>query len=271
VVAGRLSLDTPVRDLLPAGTAVQSRNGVEITVEHLARHTSGLTRSPQRLGLRAVWAAGARGEDPYAPISTPVLLEQLGRTMLRRIPGQPRIRYSNFGAGVLGLALANVYGKATYYEMVEEVVLRPFGLTATTSEGETLAEGHAFRRRPAPNWHLDGLAGAGALRSTARDLLSYLHAQLKPERTPLAEAIRLTHVLLRPAARMTIGLGWMRSPGRTGPMFWHNGGTGGVRSLAGFLPDHGAAAVVLVNDQRSPDRAAIRLLVGDLRSQHPRG
>lgn len=271
VVAGRLSLDTPVRDLLPAGTSVPSRHGVEITVEHLARHTSGLPRSPQRLGLRAVWAAGARGEDPYAPISAPVLLEQLSRTRLRRTPGQPRIRYSNFGAGVLGLALTNVYGKATYQEMVEEVVLRPLSLTATTSEGDTEAVGHALRRRAAPNWHLDGLAGAGALRSTAQDLLSYLRAQLEPDPTPLAEAIRLTHVLLKPTARTTIGLGWMRSSSRAGPMFWHNGGTGGFRSFAGFLPDHGAAAVVLVNDQRSPDRAAMRLLVGDLRSQRPHG
>ncbi len=271
VVAGRLSLDTPVRDLLPAGTAVPSRDGVEITLEHLAQHTSGLPRSPQRLGLRAVWAAGARGEDPYAPISTPVLLEHLSRTKLRRTPGQPRIRYSNFGAGVLGLALTSVYGKATYHEMIKEVVLQPLGLTATTSEGDTQAGGHAFRRRAAPNWHLDGLAGAGALRSTARDLMNYLRAQLEPDLTPLAEAIRLTHVLLKPTARTTIGLGWMRSSSRAGPMFWHNGGTGGFRSFAGFLPDHGAAAVVLVNDQRSPDRAAMRLLVGDLRSQRPRG
>jgi serine-type D-Ala-D-Ala carboxypeptidase/endopeptidase len=166
VVAGRLSLDTPVRGLLPAGGALPSRNGVDITVEHLARHTSGLPRSPQGLSLRAVWAAGTRGEDPYAPISTPVLLKELSRTRLRRTPGQPRIRYSNFGAGLLGLALTNVYDKATYQEMIEEVVLRPLGLVATTSGGETQAAGHAFRRRPAPNWHLDGLAGAGALRST---------------------------------------------------------------------------------------------------------
>jgi hypothetical protein len=33
-----------------------------------------------------------------------------------------------------------------------------------------------------------------------------------------------------------------------------------IRSFAGFLPDRGVAAVVLVNDQRSPDRAAMRLL-----------
>ena len=270
VVAGRLSLGTPVRGLLPGGGAVPSRNGVDITVEHLARHTSGLPRSPQGLSLRAIWAAGTRGEDPYAPISTPVLLKELSRTRLRRTPGQPRIRYSNFGAGLLGLALTNVYDKATYQEMIEEVVLRPLGLVATTSGGETQAEGHAIRRRPAPNWHLDGLAGAGALRSTARDLLSYLRAQLEPDRTPLAEAIRLTHVLLKPA-RMTVGLGWMCSSSRAGRMFWHNGGTGGFRSFAGFLPDHGAAAVVLVNDQRSPDRAAMRLLLDDLRKHRPPG
>jgi serine-type D-Ala-D-Ala carboxypeptidase/endopeptidase len=271
VVTGRLSLDTPVRDVLPAGTAVPSRERVEITVEQLARHTSGLPHSPQRLGLRAIWAAGARGEDPYAPISTPVLLEQLSRTGLRRTPGKGRIRYSNFGAAVLGIALTRIYGKATYHEMIEDAVLHPLGLAATTAVGETEAEGHAFRRRPAPNWHLEGLAGAGALRSTARDLLNYLRAQLQPDKTPLAEAIQLTHVLLEPAARMTVGLGWLRSLSRAGPMFWHNGGTGGFRSFAGFLPEHGRAAVVLVNDQRSPDRVAMRLLVRDLRPQSPRG
>jgi hypothetical protein len=31
--------------------------------------------------------------------------------------------------------------------------------------------------------------------------------------------------------------------------------------MSRFLPDHGAAAVVLVNDQRSPDRGAMRLLL----------
>jgi serine-type D-Ala-D-Ala carboxypeptidase/endopeptidase len=56
VVTGRLSLDTPVRDMLPAGTAVPSRNGREITVEQLGRHTAGLPHSPQHLGLRALWA-----------------------------------------------------------------------------------------------------------------------------------------------------------------------------------------------------------------------
>src|SRR5688572_27886820 len=137
------------------------------------------------------------------------------------------------------------------------MVLRLLCLAPTTSRCDTLAVGHALRGRAAPNWHLDGLAGAGALRSTAQDLLRYLRAQLEPDLTPLAEAIRRTQVLLKPTARATIGLGWMRSSSRAGPMFWHNGGTGGFRSFAGFLPDHGAAAVVLVNDQRKIGRAHV--------------
>jgi serine-type D-Ala-D-Ala carboxypeptidase/endopeptidase len=69
VVSGRLSLDTPVHDILPAGTAVPVRDAVEITVEHLARHTSGLPRSPQRLGLRS-GQDGGRGTRVSPPTGT---------------------------------------------------------------------------------------------------------------------------------------------------------------------------------------------------------
>jgi serine-type D-Ala-D-Ala carboxypeptidase/endopeptidase len=86
---------------------------------------------------------------------------------------------------VLGIALTRIYGKATYHEMIEDAVLHPLGLTATTAVGKTEAEGHAFRRRPAPNWHLEGLVGAGALRSTARDLLNYREHSYNPTRHPL--------------------------------------------------------------------------------------
>ena len=46
VVRGEWSLGTPVRDLLPEGSMVPSRGGVEITLEHLATHTSGLPNAP---------------------------------------------------------------------------------------------------------------------------------------------------------------------------------------------------------------------------------
>ena len=41
-----------------------------------------------------------------------------------------------------------------------------------------LAPGHDDNGKPAKNWDLDALAGAGAIRSTANDMLRYLRANM---------------------------------------------------------------------------------------------
>jgi CubicO group peptidase (beta-lactamase class C family) len=78
VESGTVRLDTPVRDLLPAGTAVPSRDGTEITLEHLARHTSGLPRSPNSF-VKDLWVAGIRGQNPY-DVDEATVLDSLSRT-----------------------------------------------------------------------------------------------------------------------------------------------------------------------------------------------
>jgi D-alanyl-D-alanine-carboxypeptidase/D-alanyl-D-alanine-endopeptidase len=260
VGSGTVSLGTPLRDLLPPGTAVPSRDGKEITLEHLARHTSGLPRSanPMLREIRAV----LRGENPY-DIDEFAALDSLRRVSLKHTPGKGHGRYSNVGAGLLGIALRRAAGASDYEEMIRATVLDPLQLSDTVvrpnaDQAGRLAQGYGFRRRPVDPWYLDeGVAGAGALRSTATDMLRYLRAQLEPDRTPLAEAIRLTRRPWEPERRMTIGLGWIRTKLPGGEMWWHNGGTGGFRSFAGFSPELGRASVVLVNDLRSPDRAGV--------------
>jgi serine-type D-Ala-D-Ala carboxypeptidase/endopeptidase len=46
VVRGEVRLDTPLRAVVPAGVRVPSRDGVDITLEDLATHRSGLPHSP---------------------------------------------------------------------------------------------------------------------------------------------------------------------------------------------------------------------------------
>ena len=263
VESGRVRLDTPVRDLLPAGVTVPARDGAEITLEHLSRHTSGLPRSPQSFG-RDLWIAVIRRGNPYT-MDEESVLASLADTRLRHRPGDGHGAYSNLGVGLLGIALRRAAGASSYQELVSDAVLRPLGLTDTVvrldpDQALRLAQGHGMRQRPVDAWYLDGLAGAGALRSTAPDLLRYLQAQAKPDSTPLAGAIRRTHRLREPARRHAFGLGWMRTELPTGELWWHNGGTGGFRSFAGFSPDRGRAAAVLVNDSRGPDRAGIDLM-----------
>ena len=271
VESGTVRLATPLRAVLPEGTGVPRHGATEITLEHLARHTSGLPRSPTPV-TSDLWVALVQGGNPYGDLGEEAVLEALTGQRLRRTPGTGPPAYSNFGAGLLGIALRRVTGTGSYAELAAQTVLRPLGLGDTVVEpspeqNARLAQGHGLFGRPVADWYLEGLAGAGALRSTVPDLLSYLQAQLDPDSTPLATAIRQTHELWQPGRRHTTGLGWMRTQLPGGDLWWHNGGTGGFRSFAGFSPQRRRAVAVLVNDMRGPDRAGIDLMgLGPVRS-----
>jgi D-alanyl-D-alanine-carboxypeptidase/D-alanyl-D-alanine-endopeptidase len=110
---------------------------------------------------------------------------------------------------------------------------------------------------------LPALVGAGALHSTATDLLGFLAANLGPARTPLAAQIeRIQRPRLRAARQVEVGLGWLiaHPPGAAGPVAWHNGGTSGFRSFVGAARETRTAVVVLSNTARSVDRVGLRLL-----------
>lgn len=266
-VAGTVALDEPLARLLPNGSVVPSRGGQEITLQHLATHTSGLPRLPKGMLLRALLRPHT--PDPYAGCTTEMLLSGLARTRLRSTPGQ-RVHYSNLGAGLLGLALARRAG-TTYEQLVTTHVCDPLGMSDTvvaapaTRPGR-LAQGHDSRRRPTPPWNLADLAGAGGLWSTATDLVSYVRAQLDGSGpTELAEAIRLSRQVEHrnsPFAWMHLGWSAHRLHPRQGAhlQIWHNGGTGGFSSFVGFDPETRAAVIVLSNTQRTVDAPAFDLL-----------
>ena len=125
-----------------------------------------------------------------------------------------------------------------------------------------VAVGHTRRGRPVPPFEVL-LPGAGALRSTATDMLRFLEANLDPARTPLAALLeRIQQPRHRMGRGLQVGLGWLlaRSPEPAGPLLWHNGGTSGFRSFAAVARDRGIAVVVLSNPPRSVDRLGLRLV-----------
>lgn len=263
VTRGELSLDTPLRALAPHGVRVPSRGAAQITVRHLATHTSGLPRSP--LGLAAELRSAVTNANPYAKLTTEALYEALGRTRLRRPPGTGPVKYSNFGAALLGHALVAATGAADFGDLIRTRIAGPLGLADTVispspAQRSRLATGHGWRGRTTPHWELPGMAGAGALLSTVANLVTFLQAQLRPDDTSLGPAITLTQHEQVGDRRIGIGLGWLRAPLDGATMLWHNGGTGGFRSFAALVPERGVGAAVLVNSHRSPDLAGVRLL-----------
>jgi CubicO group peptidase (beta-lactamase class C family) len=228
-----VGLDDPLARYLPVP------EGWAITLGHLSSHTAGLGRNPR--GTLRGWLRDRH--NPFADLSVEDVHAGLARTRLRRRPGE-RARYSNLGAGLLGQALEGATGQP-YRRLVRERICLPLGMPDTVvapsaEQAARVAVGHTRRGRPVPLFAIPALPGAGALRSTATDMLRFLEANLDPASTPLAGPLeRIQQPRHRMGRGMQVGLGWLiaRSPEPAGPLLWHNGGTNGFRSFAAVARD----------------------------------
>ena len=258
---GAVELEMPVQRLLGPDVTVPTRSGAEITLLHLATHSSGLPRLPSNM-------RPGNAANPYADYTVAQLNEFLASYELERDIGET-VEYSNLGAGLLGHALALNQG-TDYETLVSERLLEPLGMSDTSinlspSQQERLAVGHSVQLRPVANWDLPTLAGAGALRSTVNDMLTFVEANLGLRESALQEAMADSHQSRRDfqAPAMRIGLGWVIRSGHGRELHWHNGGTGGYRSFLGFDLESQTGVVVLSNSGDSVDDLGFHLL--DLR------
>ncbi|PKL76324.1 MAG: serine hydrolase [Candidatus Melainabacteria bacterium HGW-Melainabacteria-1] len=267
VESGKLKLDTPVQDLLPTARIPKGSNRA-ITVQDLATQMSGLPRLPLNLNP-------SDPANPYADYTESQLWTFLASYSLPRPVGS-EYEYSNLGFGLLGQALSQPAGRS-YEALVQEHLLDPLqlkdtGINLARNQWQRFADGHAGRM-PVPHWDLTSLAGAGALRSSATDMSRFMAAAMGALDTPLATAFALVskpHVDTGKPALM-MGLGWhiLQIDGRQ--LVFHDGGTGGFASFAGFDPLSRQGVVVLANSSNFPSPAlGLHLLNSALPLPQPR-
>ena len=258
VQRGEVKLDDPVSRYLPSSVRAPARGGKQITLLDLATQSSGLPRLPTNL-------KPANVANPYADYSVQQLYDFLSSYELPRDIGS-KFEYSNLGMGLLGHVLALRAGKS-YETLVTERILQPLGMRdthiiLTPAMRARLAVGHDDSGAPVGNWDLPTLAGAGALRSTANDMLKFLAANLDSTSGPVAKALFLAHAPLRPteAPQMRIGLAWLTLNAYGTPVVWHNGQTGGYHSFIGFDPARRRGVVILANSTNNIDDIGMHLL-----------
>lgn len=245
VARGEVSLNDPVAKYLPPEVKVPERNGKKITLLDLATHTSALPRLPSNL-------APKDPKNPYADYTEKQLYEFLSSYELPRDIGS-QYEYSNLAVGLLGHVLARRAG-TDYETLLRARVLDPLGMKSTAitlnaAPQKRLATGHNSRRERVPNWDLPTLAGAGAIRSTANDLLTFLAANLGTMKSPLAPAMESMLRARRPTTtpNTEVGLAWHITKVGDHELVWHNGGTGGYRAYIGMDPKKRTGVVVLSN------------------------
>ncbi len=220
-----------------------------LTLEQLAEQQTGFPQAADRVRPQHLLLAALR-LDPYVD-ELPQVLAHAADTQ----PDPGHYAYSNLGVALLGQALAKKAG-TSYPQLVQQRLLDPLQMTETSvpERHSDLPAGspHGYTASglPAGAWTLGALAPAGSIRSTAHDMAIWMSATAAGT-APGADAVKArASAGGSPGHESRIGYTWMHTDGVT----WHNGGTGGYRSWAGF-DDAGRGLVVLSDTSVSVDGA----------------
>lgn len=237
----------------------------DITLNQLATHTSGFPEMPKVLVAKAeatnpsdpLW-------DPYAHVSLEEIFNYLQNP--EDIKESGTYQYSNYGIGVLAHLMEFKTGKS-FAELIQEFITRPFEMNNTQlllspDQAKKLVPGFNLQERPTSVWSFKALAGAGALFSSAEDMMKFILANLQQKVSYLIKMQKTDHGLV---------VGWM-SPTIVDRFFgnsellWHNGRVGGYSSYLAIDLKNKTGVVILSN--RSIDITMLGLmLMRQVRSQ----
>jgi serine-type D-Ala-D-Ala carboxypeptidase/endopeptidase len=242
---GEVELTDPVAKYLPPEGRPKTFDNQEISLLDLATYTSGLPRLPTNMDSRDK-------ANPYADYTVEQLYKFLSDYTPKYYPGS-HYEYANLGFGLLGHVLSLRAGRS-YEELVTSRICEPLGLndtriTLTPAMRERLAQGHDTSLHVVPGWDLPTLAGAGALRSTANDMLRFLDACQGKRETSLGPAIASLLKVRRQTEikDLYVAAGWFVETARGDELVVKDGGTGGYATFIGYSARTGIAAVLLSN------------------------
>jgi CubicO group peptidase (beta-lactamase class C family) len=245
---GALALDDRVASYVP--DAPRAWRG--ITISHLLTHTSGI---PDLLSLP---------EYPSfkrSPASVEQVVAFFRNEPLEFASGE-RMRYSNSGYVLLGLVIEQVSGQS-YERFLSDNIFMPLGMRDSGYGSHTeivtsLATGYARRGRSfvkAEFIDIRVLHGAGALYSTARDLLKWTQGLFGSELLTAETLSRMTTPFMDDYA---LGIEVREAHGSR--VVEHGGGVEGFNTHLAYYPDEKLMIVVLGNiNGLAPERIAWQL------------
>lgn len=257
---GEVKLEDPVSNYLPKSVTMPTYNGKEITLLNLATHTAGFPHDPSNM-------SGSDTKQQFESYTVEKMYDYVSHFTLSREPGT-EVEYSNLGMSLLGHALALRAG-TNFEALLLDRICRPLHLDNTRIVPSPemklrLAMGHETSGALSPPWQLDVYAPAGAVHSTANDLLKYASYQAGLTQSSLTPAINKTHVLRYKDSHGlpgqsdknflgNIAMPWMdrglsSKPGME--LLAHAGGAGSYHAWVGFDTKQHRGVVVLTTSAR---------------------
>jgi len=259
VDAGLVNLDVPVVTYLPNFKLSDPGATQSVTVRQLLAQTSGLPGSDD-----SAWYSGRLTSLQQA-------VEYVAGLSLAAAPGSAHI-YDNYNYAIAGYLIEQVTGQ-TWQDYTHEHILQPLGMTTANFDIPTLqqtsnyASPHLLHIRegmqPDSFVSLEGIASAGAINASVREMANYLQFQLGDgtfNGESIVSAAMLNEMHTQQAAyppMPPVGptgfqskgytLGWITADFYGYSVLWHNGSIDGFYAMMMFIPSENAGVVVLSN------------------------
>lgn len=257
VEKGEVNLDDPIDKFLPENVKTPTWNGQKITLLDLATHTSGLPVMPNYPPNRDL--------DKEYEFNKEGLYEYLADYKMHREIGS-QFEYSNTGGSLLGHVLSLHAGKS-YEQILKERILDKLGMDSTCIHQcdkirDKFAKPHNPMGKIVDEVGLDeDMAGAGAIRSSGKDMLTFLSYAMNLKDSELKESFDLTKNANHDVNEiLSIGLGWLIINLDDRKIIWHNGATEGFASYTGFDSSSNTGIIVMTNSQALVDEIGLDIL-----------
>jgi CubicO group peptidase (beta-lactamase class C family) len=247
-MAGEVGLDDAVSRYLPPAVPELRTRGQPMTLLDLATHSSGLPREPSNMD--------GGGDNRYATYTFGDLYDFLSR--FEPLGSDVGYLYSNVGYALLGHLLERRVG-VSYERLVISRIANVLGMPdtrITLSEEQRGRLVAPFRNGLTPaELDVGVLPGMGGLRSTARDMVAFVSANLGLSASPLRSAMdfaRVPRTSAAPIEDYEVGLAWeiLIRPESGKTIVYHRGGTNGFVALIAFNVRAQTGVVVLISGTR---------------------
>jgi CubicO group peptidase (beta-lactamase class C family) len=249
----RVNLDDDARKYLKGNYPNLEFKGHPIRLYDLLDHRSGLPfflpdtaeTQPDSTDSEVPWTA--RISEQTKNYRREDFFTDLHKVKLTAVPGE-NFSYSNAGAQLMGYILERVYGMS-YETLLKKKILGPLKMNSTaitlnSQQKERLAQGYDEKGQRMPE--IAGqLQGAGAIKSSANDMLKYARWQMAEE----DEAAKLSHKPQFTSGSYSAGLNWQIMRSGNNRLIWQEGNINGFNSMCLVEPEQKLGLVILANEE----------------------
>ena len=241
-----LHWDDTISDSLP-DIEFANDQVAKVTLRELASHRSGLPRLPNNFAETEV---PGNAMDPYANYGEQDLVAFFESFDPPELINEHA--YSNLGFAVLGYIAAKTLD-TSYAEAMNLRVFQPLEMNNSTAMDSVkdvadLAAGYSNTANMG-TWNFNVHAGAGVIRSTARDMYKFIRANFIESDDAIHNSIRSIRELQYESNQ---ALGWIsETSDQDTTIFWHNGQTAGYASFLAIDPEAKSGWVILTTSTES--------------------